>query len=136
MFFAISPPISAQRKTISPRACEGDIEVFWGLIWVMIWQKTCNSLFITYLIVIFKVALLFIELWLFLSFFPRIITQNSRITWGKVINIREYIDRVCDNNIILHVLSHNSLISWQANYFGLVKKFARKDVSRDKPNVM
>ena len=72
------------------------MEVFWGLIRVMIWQKTCYSLFITYLIVIFEVDLLVIELWLFLSFSPRIITQNFRITWGKMTNIREYIDRVCD----------------------------------------
>ena len=96
MVFAIASPVSAQRKPISPRACEGDMEVFWGLIRVMLWQKTCNSLFISYLIVIFEVELLFIELWMFLSFFPRIITQNVRITWGKMNSIRKDIDRVCD----------------------------------------
>ena len=83
MFFAISSPISAQRKLISPRAWEGDMEVFWGLIRVMIWPKACNSLFITYLIVIFEVDLLYIELWLFLSFFPYIITQISVSHGGK-----------------------------------------------------
>ena len=62
---------------------------FWGLIRVMIWQKQSNSLFITYLIVISKFDLLLIKLWLFLSFFLRIITQNSCITWGKINSIRK-----------------------------------------------
>ena len=61
--------VSALRKT----------HITLGLL--MIWQKPCNSLIITYLIVIFEVLL--IKLWLFLSFFPRIITKNSCITLKK-----------------------------------------------------
>ena len=88
------------------RACDGDMEVFWGLIWVIIWHKPCYSLFITYLIVIFEVDLLLIKLWLLPCFFRSIITQNSRITWGKINSIREDIDRVCDNTIVSNGFCH------------------------------
>ena len=59
-----------------------------------------------------------IQLCMFLSFFPRIITQNTCITWDKMTSIGEDIDQVCDNSgemfLFVHIKKQTYVLSIEA----------------------